>query len=184
MHNAMNNIAYISIGSNMGDRIQNCTEALQMLHDRGDIEVLKVSSWYESPAEDLEGRLQAEEPAFLNGAAVLKTSLPPQKLLKVLMDVESALGRPRKRKKGLPRPIDLDLLLYENQVHNEKSLKLPHPSMDKRLFVLKPLYDIAPEAVDPVNGKTVRDLLGERLKDEHAGFVKKLHEIVEDSEGE
>jgi 2-amino-4-hydroxy-6-hydroxymethyldihydropteridine diphosphokinase len=184
MHNTMNNIAYISIGSNLGDRIQNCTEALQMLHDRGDIDVLKVSSWYESPAEDVEGRLREDAPAFLNGAATVRTSLPPEKLLKVLMDVESALGRPRRRKKGLPRTIDLDLLLYEGEVRNEPHLILPHPSMDKRLFVLKPLYDIAPEAVDPINGKTVRDLLGERLKSENPGFVKRLNEIVEDSEGE
>lgn len=180
----MEHTAYISIGSNKGDRFQNCTEALQMLHDRGDIEVLKVSSWYESVAEDLHGHLRPDQPAFLNGAAAVKTSLPPEKLLKALMEVESALGRPQKRKKGLPRTVDLDLLLYEGEVRDDPSLTLPHPSLDKRLFVLKPLYDIAPEAVDPLNGKTVRDLLSECLKKEKTGFMKRLHEIVEDSEGE
>ncbi len=97
---------------------------------------------------------------YINAAAELRTILSPRALLEALLEVEDELGRVRSVHWG-PRKVDLDLLLYEEQIIDEPGLQVPHPHMHKRQFVLDPLSEIAPEAVHPVLGKTVRELQGE-----------------------
>jgi 2-amino-4-hydroxy-6-hydroxymethyldihydropteridine diphosphokinase len=180
----MNYTAYIGIGSNLGDRLQNCTEALQLLQEHGKIEVVKVSGWYESLAEDTQGSVVEGQPSYVNGAAKLSTELSPEALLEALLEAESELGREPKRKKGYPRTVDLDLLLYGDEVRKSERLTIPHPLLDKRLFVLKPLYDIAPEAIEPVNGKTVADLMNACLSKGTANNPTRLDEPLDYEEGE
>ncbi len=176
--------AYIGIGSNLGDRIQNCTEALQLLHEHKRIEVVKVSGWYESRAEDADGRIVHEHPSYVNGTAEIETDLTPERLLKALLDAERVLGRPGRRKKGTPRVVDLDLLIYEGEVRDTPELRLPHPSLGKRMFVLKPLYDIAPEVIEPVSGKTVADLMSSRMARGTSNNPTRLDEPTEDDDAE
>ncbi len=94
---------------------------------------------------------------YINAAAELRTTLSPRALLDVLLDVEDELGRVRTVHWG-PRKLDLDLLLYEDQIIDEPRLQVPHRHMHKRQFVLEPLGEIAPDAVHPVLGKSVREL--------------------------
>lgn len=180
----MNYTAYIGIGSNLGDRLQNCTEALQILQEHGAIDVVKVSGWYESQAEDTRGSVVKEQPPYVNGAAKVITDLAPEDLLEALFDAEAELGRERIREKGDPRTVDLDLLLYEDEIRNTETLVLPHPFLGKRLFVLKPLYDIAPEAVEPVSGRTVADLMNTCLSKGTANNPTRLDEPMDYEEGE
>ncbi len=149
--------ACIGIGSNLGDRLQNCKRALRLLEQRG-IRVKAVSGAYET--EPWGGQSVAGQPDFINMAAVVETDISPRALLNVLLEVEKEMGRVRERKWG-PRIIDLDILLYADEVMDQPGLKIPHPLMHERDFVLRPLAEIAPEALHPVLKKTVRQLLEE-----------------------
>ena len=180
----MINSAYIGIGSNLGDRINNCTEALQILQEHKLIDVVKVSGWYEAQAEDTRGSVIEGHPSYVNGAAMINTDLSPEELLTTLLDTETKLGRERTRAKGDPRTVDLDLLLYGDEIRNSETLVLPHPFLAKRLFVLKPLYDIAPEAVEPVGGQTVANLLNFCLSKGTANNPTRLDEPIDGEEGE
>lgn len=153
--------AYIGIGSNLGNRVENCEEALRLLDECRGITVADVSPWYETEAETVDGRPLPDEPRFINGAAGITTALTPEQLLARMLETEEALGRPRERTKGDGRTVDLDLLLFENEIIDAPGLHLPHHALRKRVFVLRPLCDIAPETVEPVSGKTVAKLLDE-----------------------
>lgn len=163
----MNNVAhlpstaYIALGANLGDRQANLRRAVQMLNETPRIEVARVSSFLENPS--VGG--PADAPAFLNAAAELRTTLSPHDLLSVLLDIERQLGRVRQRKND-PRPIDLDLLLYEDRILNDPDLILPHPLMHQRRFVLEPLREIAPDAVHPGLHMTIGNLF-DRLQTGH-----------------
>jgi 2-amino-4-hydroxy-6-hydroxymethyldihydropteridine diphosphokinase len=148
--------AYIALGSNLGDRAANLAAAIERLRQTDGVEVTKVATPLENPA--VGG--PAGSPAFLNSAAEIRTALEPAALLAKLLKIERSLGRVR-REKWEARTIDLDLLLYGDEVIREKFLVVPHPLMHERRFVLEPLDEIAPAAVHPALGKTVNQMLAE-----------------------
>ena len=147
--------AYISLGSNKGDKFKNLQNAIDCMHERvGNIKI--ISKVYKTPAFGFEGE------AFLNTCLVLETELKPSKLLKVLLDIEKQLGRVRTKAKGYQsRIIDLDIVFFEDEIIETKSLQVPHPEMHKRQFVLQPLNNIASQMMHPILEKDVSVLLEE-----------------------
>jgi len=152
-------IAYIGLGSNLGDREATLRGALRQIDSRRDSVVTRVSAFHET--EPVGGPPQG---AFINAAAELATPLPPEGLLAVLHEVEDEFGRERTVRWG-PRTLDLDLLLYGNCVIDTPELQVPHPRMHERRFVLQPLCELCPERRHPRLGKTMQQLLSE-LTDE------------------
>jgi len=146
--------AYIGLGSNLGDREATIRAALDRLRAHPHIEVTAESRLIET--EPVGG--PPGQPAFLNGAAAVETDLAPHALLDALKQIEHALGR-RPRERWGPREIDLDLLLYGDRVVETERLTVPHPRLSERRFVLGPLAEIAPDARDPVTGRTAGEML-------------------------
>ena len=145
-------IVYIGIGSNLGDRKANCMRAIELLAGKG-IVVRKESSLYETDPWGYKN-----QPKFLNMAIEIETELKPRDLLGILAVIEKELGRKKSHKWG-PRIIDLDILLYNSIIIDQDDLKIPHPSMHERDFVLKPLYEIAPDVKHPVLNLSTGELL-------------------------
>ena len=144
-------IAYIALGSNLGDKEKNLQRAIMLLMQQG-IDVEKVSSFISTEPYGV-----TDQPQFLNAVCRVRTTLTPLALLDVLLATELAMGRVRLRHWG-ERNIDLDLLLYEDVVMDVPRLRLPHPDMQNRDFVLLPLAEIAPELVHPTLHKTIKEL--------------------------
>ena len=147
-------IALIALGSNVGDRRGHLEAALAALGAHPGIRVSAVSPFIETQAvggPPGQGR-------FLNAAARIETDLSPEALLAALKGFERALGR-REGPRWGPREIDLDIILYADRRLETPALTIPHPRFRERRFVLEPLAAIAPDAVDPVTGRTVRELL-------------------------
>ncbi len=142
-------LAYVGLGSNLGDREAAIRAALAALPG-----VVAVSELRETAPVGV-----TEQPAFLNGAAALETELSPRDLLESLLAVERELGRERRERWG-PRTIDLDLLLYGAETVDEPGLTVPHPSLHERRFALEPLAELDPDLVVPGRGR-VADLLAE-----------------------
>jgi GTP cyclohydrolase-4 len=136
----------------MGNRESNLDKALQLLSER--MEVDKISSVY-----DTEPVGNVEQPRFLNLVCRVYTRLDPQGLLALAKAIESKLGRTGKT--GAPRPIDIDILFYGDQVIQTPELTIPHPRLTKRAFVLVPFAQVAPNLRHPVSNQTVLELLGE-----------------------
>ena len=143
--------AYIALGSNLGDKEENLRRALELLEEHG-VEVVKVSTFIFTEPYGV-----TDQPQFLNAVCQVRTSLEPVALLHTLLGIEQEMGRVRLRHWG-ERNIDLDLLLYEDVVMDTPELKLPHPDMQNRDFVLLPLFEIAPELIHPVLRKNIGEL--------------------------
>jgi 2-amino-4-hydroxy-6-hydroxymethyldihydropteridine diphosphokinase len=154
----MSVIAYIGIGSNMGDKSANCQMAVEGLAEAG--RIISVSSFYYT--EPVGYREQED---FINAVASLETNRSPAELLAICHAIENRLGRRRTVRWG-PRTVDLDILLYGDLVVSRPDLVIPHPLMAMRKFVLAPLVEIAPSVMHPVLNKTMFQLLCE-LQNSH-----------------
>ena len=143
---------YLSLGSNIGDRAKNLQEAIAALRKSG-VSVFRVSSVYETEPVDY-----LEQPWFLNCALEAETELPALDLLRALGQIESQMGSKKPIAKG-PRLIDLDILLYDNEIIDTPELQVPHPRMHLRRFVLQPLAEIAPKLLHPVSHLPISALL-------------------------
>jgi GTP cyclohydrolase IV len=144
---------YLGLGSNLGDRKKNLHRALELLSKRAAIE--KVSSVYETEPVGYK-----EQPLFLNAVCRISTELEPESLLKLAKKIEAELGR----KPGFPnapRPIDIDILFYDDEIVSDDDLTVPHLKLAERAFVLVPLAEIATQFVHPVTGLTVKKMLGD-----------------------
>jgi 2-amino-4-hydroxy-6-hydroxymethyldihydropteridine diphosphokinase len=146
-------LAYIGLGSNLGDRDATIRRALELLEADGEIEVAATSSLRETDPVGYEA-----QPRFLNGAAALRTDLSPRELLERMFAVERELGRARVGPRFGPRTIDLDLLLYGQESIDEPGVRIPHPRLHERRFVLEPLAELDGELQVPGQG-SVRALL-------------------------
>jgi 2-amino-4-hydroxy-6-hydroxymethyldihydropteridine diphosphokinase len=145
---------YIGIGSNLGDRKANTVEAVDRITKLPNTRVSRASSLYESEP------LGDAKTWFVNSVIEIETELPMDALLRKLKAIEQAMGRKRvKGKRWGSRIIDLDIILADNQVVEKRSLKVPHPEMHKRRFVLLPLAELAPQLVHPQLGQSVSSLL-------------------------
>lgn len=148
--------AFIGLGSNLGDRRKNIERAIEELKFSRMVEVIKVSKIYET--EPVGGPPQGK---FLDAAAEIKTQLTPRTLLVLLKKVEQEVGRTPSEIRWGPREIDLDILLFGDLIVDEPDLKIPHPLLHQRSFILEPLCEIAPEVIHPVLKKSIAELFSE-----------------------
>jgi 2-amino-4-hydroxy-6-hydroxymethyldihydropteridine diphosphokinase len=146
----MHKIIYLSLGSNLADRVQNLNTAVERLGALG--KVVAISSLYETEPVGY-----ADQPWFLNCAVKLSTEKMPKQLLSRILDLEQKMGRRRIQKNG-PRIIDIDILLFGHSIVNTQTLVVPHPEMHNRRFVLEPLAEIAPDERHPILKRTIREL--------------------------
>lgn len=146
-------IAYVAMGSNMGNKREYLDNAVAFLQEREQIRVEKVSDYIVTEPYGV-----TDQDEFLNGCMQLRTLLTPKELLDVLHEEENRAGRKRTRHWG-PRTLDLDILFYDKLVMWEDDLVIPHPEMAKRSFVLEPMVQLSPYLVHPVTGRTMTELL-------------------------
>lgn len=152
----MNNIAYIALGTNIGDRYQNLTKAIEELANMKDILLVDASSIYET---DPVGYV--DQHSFLNMVIKVNTNLNPLDLLTFCLDVEKKLGRKREIRWG-PRTIDLDILLYNQENIEAETLIIPHPRMTERAFVMIPLLEIDPHIKEPKMSQSIQIYLNDK----------------------
>jgi 2-amino-4-hydroxy-6-hydroxymethyldihydropteridine diphosphokinase len=165
--------AYISLGSNLGDRILALEAAVEKLKALPDTRYIVLSGLYETSPVGMEGG------PFLNAVAVIETGLEPGILLRALLSTEKTIGRARKPGKAVSRLIDLDLLLYGNTTVEEENLILPHPRMLHRRFVMEPLAELAPDLRVPPTGITVSATAANLAKNHPEQEVRRLGTLEE-----
>ena len=158
--------AAIALGSNLGDSRTTLEGALDALDQAPDVRLLARSSWYRSAP------IGPVQPDYLNGCALLEVGLAPEALLDLLLATEQRFGRVRAERWG-PRSLDLDLIFYGQLLLRSEHLQIPHPRMAERGFVLLPLAEIAAAWIDPVSGRSVRQLAAALLD---RGDVQRLEE--------
>ena len=146
---------YIGIGTNVGSRMENLISAKSRLFSSNHIECLKESTVIETKPVDY-----LKQPDFLNQIVLIETNIRPQALLTLLKKIESDMGRKKTISKG-PRIIDLDILLYDDQIIKTKELVIPHPRIMMREFILKHLVEIEPGLTDPVDNRRYLDIYKE-----------------------
>lgn len=159
------------MGSNLGDRVANCREAVRRLAGYDSVRVVKTSSLYETEPWGV-----TDQGPFINAVVEIDTGLAPEPLFELLKGIETAMGRTEGRRWG-PRLIDLDLIFYGDRVVTEARLKVPHPSVEERAFVLVPLCELAPGFTHPASGRLVSEILSGLPESEKSG-VKKLTEKI------
>jgi 2-amino-4-hydroxy-6-hydroxymethyldihydropteridine diphosphokinase len=145
-------VTALALGSNLGDSLFILEAAIQTLVEMPGIKLLAKSNWYQTKP------IGPPQPDYLNGCILLQVRILPDLLLKILLKIENKFGRIRNEKWGA-RTLDLDILLYGNQVINTPRLQIPHPRMCDRAFVLVPLAEIAPDWVEPVSGFGIKELV-------------------------
>lgn len=143
---------YLSLGSNLGERRANLIEAVERMEGAG-IRVVRASPLYETAPRDF-----LDQPGFLNAVVEVETALQPPELLAALLGIETAMGRVRGVDKG-PRVIDLDILVYGGRVIDDTGLRIPHPRMAERRFVLEPLTALSPSLRAPGCQRTIEEML-------------------------
>jgi len=146
--------AYLLIGGNLGNRKDNLQKAVTLINEQCG-SLIKLSSVYETAAWGI-----TDQPLFLNQALEISTSLSARQLMRKILTIETDIGRVRNEKLG-PRIIDIDILLFEDEIHDLPFLKIPHPELQNRRFVLTPLAEIDPELQHPVLKKSISQLLEE-----------------------
>jgi 2-amino-4-hydroxy-6-hydroxymethyldihydropteridine diphosphokinase len=154
-------ISCLGIGSNLGDPVQNCRDALREIASLKNVQVLRRSSLYRTQPVG-----NVSQAWFVNGVLEVRTTFTAQQLFKAMQWAEQALGRVRAEKWG-PRTIDIDILLFGHEIVETGDLVIPHPEMHKRRFVLVPINEIAPYVIHPRYGVSMKGLL-DRLEDELA----------------
>ena len=159
---------FLSLGSNLGDREKNLAHALTLL-EKGGVEMLKISSLYETQPVD-----SLAQPWFYNQLVEARTKANPDAFLGLIKKIEQKMGRKRTQKKG-PRIIDIDIILAEGKVIRKKELKIPHPRMEKRNFVLLPFVEISPDTFHPVLNEDMKTLL---KKSDDRSIVKQIKKLA------
>ena len=150
-------VAYVGLGSNLGEREENLRAALTRMER--ELGPLRSSGFRETKPVGV-----IDQPKFVNAVAEVRTELPPRELLELLVAIERELGRDRRKERRWgPRLIDLDLLLYGDEVIDEPGLTIPHPRLAERRFVLEPLHELAPDLMLP-DGRAIRDLLAMQVE--------------------
>ncbi len=149
----MSATVYVGLGSNEGDREAQLVSALEAMSRIDAVAVLRCSSLFESAP------VGPPQPHYLNAVVALECALPPQRLLCILKQIERDLGRQPAGPRWGPRPIDLDILLWEGEVVADANLQVPHLELHKRRFALEPLVELAPDVKHPVLGVPVKELL-------------------------
>ncbi|HWP60588.1 MAG TPA: 2-amino-4-hydroxy-6-hydroxymethyldihydropteridine diphosphokinase [Candidatus Acidoferrales bacterium] len=158
--------AYIGIGSNLGKKKENYLESLDRVAKIPGTKITKESSLYESEP------LGDSKQWYVNGVIEIETELGPEQLLKRLKNIERQMGRKKVRKRWGARVIDLDILLYDDLKLNRRNLKIPHPELQNRKFVLLPLSEIAPQVVHPVLDATISELLLKVKNDKKVSLMR------------
>ncbi len=164
-------IVFLGLGSNVGDRLENLKKVIKELKKSSRIEIIKVSSVYETEPWEVENQNW-----FLNLVLKVESKLPPLKLLDFLEETEKRLGR-KSKSDNSPRTVDIDILFYNDWIFHTPQLVVPHPLLHKRRFVLVPLTEIEPELEHPLLHRDVKTILEELEDKAEAKFYKKAEEL-------